>query len=52
VSNISILSFYLFSPCWVLYFVMGGILAFIYGEYTYFLALPTTQNTLSSLLLP
>lgn len=32
VSNIYILFFYLFSPCWMLYFVMGGILAFIYGE--------------------
>jgi hypothetical protein len=32
VSNAVILSFYLFSPFWVLYFVIGGILAFIYGE--------------------
>jgi hypothetical protein len=30
--NAAILSFYLFAPFWVLYFVMGGILAFIYGE--------------------
>ncbi len=34
-SNQVILSFYLFAPFWMVYFVMGGILAFIYGEYTY-----------------
>ena len=32
--NAAILSFYLFALFWVLYFVMGGILAFIYGECT------------------
>jgi len=32
VYNAVILSFYLFAPFWALYFVMGGVLAFIYGE--------------------
>lgn len=33
VYNAVILSFYLFAPFWALYFVIGGVLAFIYGEY-------------------
>jgi len=33
VYNAVILSFYLFAPFWALYFVMGGVLAFIYDAY-------------------
>jgi len=33
VYNAVILSFYLFAPFWALYFVIGGVLAFIYDAY-------------------
>lgn len=33
VYNAVILSFYLFPPFWTIYFVMGGVLAFIYDAY-------------------
>lgn len=33
VSNAAVLSFYLFTPFWALYFVMGAVLAFIYDTY-------------------
>lgn len=33
VGNAVVLSFYLFAPFWALYFVIGGILAFIYDAY-------------------
>ena len=28
--NVAVLSFYLFGPFWIMYFVIGGVLAFIY----------------------
>ena len=33
VYNAVILSFYLFAPFWMIYFAIGGVLAFIYDAY-------------------
>ena len=30
--NVAVLSFYLFGPFWILYFVIGGVLAFLYDS--------------------
>ena len=30
--NVAVLSFYIFGPFWILYFVIGGVLAFLYDS--------------------